>query len=289
MRRRLCAAATVLAMGGVAWGGLAAGSVASARMQASSAGIRASISNPGGPVIRAPGGNSGLPTISLNWSGYAATARHKRFTAVNSQFIEPAITCVGVRDQFTSEWVGLDGFTDATVEQDGTAAWCGGPDGTVPHYEAWYELFPAASVSVFRVAPGDTIRASVRYTHRKFLLTISDLTSGKSVRHTAKCKACKRSSAEWIIERPALCNKKQTKCFLTELADFGKTTMSEDRAALNGRASRSARRFANIPVFMVSPITKGFISLDTVGPLISGGRAFTATWDRSGKITPLKL
>jgi hypothetical protein len=282
MRRRLWAAATALTMVSLAWGSLGGGSVAGAS-------VRASVPNPGGPLIRAQGGNSTLPTISLNWSGYAATAGTSKFTYVSSNFVQPAIKCVGVRDQFTSEWVGLDGFTDSTVEQDGTAAWCGGRHGTVAHYQAWYELFPAASVGVFRVKPGDKISASVEYLGGKFTLTISDLTSGKSVTHTAKCSSCQRSSAEWIIERPALCNNKETKCFLTELADFRKTKMRDDVAAINGTQPEGVGDLTNTPVFMVGLLKKGFISLDSVSPLDASGTAFAATWERSGKTVPIKL
>jgi Peptidase A4 family len=283
MGRRLWAAATVLTMAGLTCGSLAGSSVASA-------GVRASFSNPGGPIIRASGGNSTVPTISLNWSGYAATTSStSTFSYVGSKFVQPKIKCHGVRDQFTSEWVGLDGFTNSTVEQDGTAAWCGGKHGTVAHYEAWYELFPAASVNVFRVRPGDRISALVNYSGGVFTLTIADLTTHKSKTHTATCAACKRSSAEWIIERPALCNSKETKCFLTELADFRKTKMSDDVAAVNGGAAQGISSFVNTPVYMIGLLKKGFISLDTVNPLNSAGDAFTANWDRSGSLVRIKL
>ena len=49
----------------------------------------------------------------------------------------------------------VDGFTSGTVEQDGTFAHCGGSDHTKPVYQAWYELFPAASVTVFKVHAGE--------------------------------------------------------------------------------------------------------------------------------------
>jgi Peptidase A4 family len=282
MRRRLWAAATALTMVSLAWGSLGGGSVAGAS-------VRASVPNPGGPLIRAQGGGSTLPTISLNWSGYAATAGTSKFTYASSNFVQPKIKCVGVRNQYMSEWVGLDGFTNSTVEQDGTSAWCGGKHGTVPHYRAWYELFPAFSINVFRVKPGDKISASVSYAGGTFTLTITDHTSGRSHTHTATCASCQRASAEWIIERPALCNNKETKCFLTELADFRKTKMRDDVAAVNGGQPEGVGDLTNTPVFMVGLLKRGFISLDNVGPLNTSGTAFTATWERSGRTIPIKL
>jgi len=250
---------------------------------------------PGGiPMIPAPAGALGAtssptpPTISLNWSGYAATSSSK-FTFVHSEFVQPAITCPGVKDQMTSNWVGLDGFADQTVEQDGTFAFCGGPSSTTPIYKAWYEMFPANSVNVFAVHPGDVIDATVDYSAGEFTLTIADISTGKSSSTQATCGTCKRASAEWIIERPAECNAKETKCFLFALADFGTTTMSEDVAATDGAAATGASSFTNYPIYMVGPANPGFISLDTVGAFKNATDSFTATWDRSGTTTPIKI
>jgi Peptidase A4 family len=121
------------------------------------------IARPGGPLIsESAAGGSGAPTVSLNWSGYAVTSK-KLFTYVHTTFVQPAITCTGQPDQWTSNWSGLDGYTSDTVEQDGTFAHCGGSGNTTPKYEAWYELFPANSVNAFAVHAGDIIDSSVSY------------------------------------------------------------------------------------------------------------------------------
>jgi hypothetical protein len=285
LTKRLRTFAFVTALTGLLWGSAMAAAAGTASASASTSGT---VPIPGGPIIRASEpGYSALPTVSENWSGYAATSK-KKFTSVSSTFVQPAITCPGVRNQLTSEWVGLDGFTTATVEQDGTSAQCGGKGSTTPVYKAWYELFPAGSVNVFTVHPGDIMNASVRYTGGKFVLTISDLTTGKSATHTAACATCKRASAEWIIERPALCNNAATKCFLTELANFHATTMTGNEAQVAGGPRKGVAGFANYPIYMIDPLASGgFISLDTVSPLT--GNAFTATWDRSGTTTPITL
>jgi hypothetical protein len=239
---------------------------------------------PGGPIIRVPG-NSSLQTVSLNWSGYAAVSKTP-FNYVHSTFVQPSVRCPGIANQVTSNWVGLDGFTNQTVEQDGTFGFCGGPNHTTPVYEAWYEMYPKASVNVFAVHAGDIISEQVSYTSGKFTLSVSDLTTGKSASTTAACSSCKRASAEWIIERPATClNKACTKVGLTELADYGTATMSADQASVDGGPVKNVGNFLNYPIFMICPIHSGFISLDTVGPL--QGPSFTATWDRHGTITPI--
>jgi len=274
--KRVLAIAAAIACSGLMWGGAATATAATSTALV-----------PGGaPMVRAAVSGSGEPTISENWSGYAATST-KKFTYVHSEFVQPAVKCPGVKDQFTSNWVGLDGFADNTVEQDGTFAFCGGPTSTTPEYVAWYEMFPAGSVEVFPVKPGDVIDASVDYTAGQFVLTVSDLSTGKTATDTAACASCERASAEWIVERPAGCNASFTKCFLFALADFGNTTMSEDIARTAGSRAEGISGFYNYPIYMVSPLKRGFISLDAPGPVDNATDSFPVTWYRAGTPIPI--
>jgi Peptidase A4 family len=278
--KRFFTLATVVATSGLLFAGALAGAASA------SASVAASRPQPGGTIIRTPG-NSGLPTISENWSGYAATSP-KKFNDVQAQFAQPKLSCPGKANQWTSNWVGLDGFTDGTVEQTGTFAFCGGKAHTTPQYEAWYEMFPAGSVGVFSVKPGDVIDTAVHYTGGKFHISIGDVNSGKHFSIARGCASCARSSAEWIIERPALCNNTETKCFLTALADYHTTVMAQAKASVSGGSVKGIGGFNNVPIFMVAPLkTGGFISLDQVSPL--SGPAFAAQWIRSGGITPITL
>jgi hypothetical protein len=253
---------------------------------------------PGGPMIRATGGKfsvrsaaSDVPTISENWSGYAALAGKTKFSDVHSEFIQPAVTCPGAPDQLTSNWVGLDGFSDQTVEQDGTFAECGGPQNETPIYWAWYEMYPLDSVNVFRVKPGDIIEASVQYARSTgmFNLAISDVTTGKSGGLVTPCiTTCNRSSAEWIIERPAGCD--ASGCFLFALADFGTTTMTDDTAKAGVTSGGPNDFSAAYPIYMINPLKSGgFISLDSTGRLHASTDGFTETWNRAGKPLPITL
>jgi hypothetical protein len=252
---------------------------------------------PGGPLIHPSSSGitsnvSTTTTISLNWSGYAVAGKNKQYNYVHSTFVEPTITCTGVADQLSSMWTGLDGYTTDTVEQDGTDARCGGPDNTTPKYEAWYEMYPAGSVNVFAVHPGDVIDSSVTYSDStaNFSLTISDLTTGKSYTDTAACSTCERASAEWIIERPALCNAAFTKCFITQLADFSPSTMGGDEAQVDGGNLKSVGGFNNDAIDMVNPDANGdggFYTLDTVGAV--SGKSFTAIWQEPGTDVPINL
>jgi hypothetical protein len=267
---------------------------ASTNLPASASATGENTPQPGGPLVR-PSISSDVATttttISENWSGYAVTGK-KQWNYVTSTWVEPTITCPGVADQWTSNWVGIDGYNDETVEQDGTFAWCGGSSDTTPKYEAWYEMFPADSVSVFAVHPGDIITASVSYSDSTsdYTLTVSDLSTGKTATDTAACSSCERASAEWIIERPALCNAAGTKCFITQMADFGSANMTGDEAQQDGGTVKGLGSFNNDAIDCVNPDANGdggFYSLDTVGPV--SGKSFTAIWQEPGTTIPITL
>jgi hypothetical protein len=310
-------AGLVSSAGLVGASGVASASTGSAA-QSKPAGIRISGMgrvNPGGLIRLAPAEDqeatnsptgqsqyTQLPTISTNWSGYADVPLEEGqyFSSVSTTFRQPKLTCPGVKDQFTSNWVGLDGFVTDSVEQTGTMAYCAGKKHKTPEYFAWYEMYPAqASIEVFSVHPGDLIHASVTSTGTGgFTMTVTDATTGKTKVHSATCspdtssETCLSQSAEWIIERPGLCNNAGTKCYLAELADFHSTQMREDTASVSSApgvagSPQSAASFPNWPIYMIGPLKKGFISLDTVSNLSSSGAAFKATWDRPGTKTPL--
>lgn len=203
----------------------------------------------------------------------------------------PTVTCNGMKDAYTSNWVGLDGFNDGTVEQDGTAAFCKKPTYETPVYYAWIEIFPAPTVKTFNVSPGDVISASVRYTGGLFNLTITDVSSGQTKTVSSACASCERASAEWIIERPAGCNKTETKCFLFALANFGTSTLSENVARQDGGANTGLSAFPNAhQIFMVQNTKAGgFYDLDNVGSVHPAANSFTVRFLKSGHVTPITL
>jgi hypothetical protein len=255
----------------------------------------ASVPTPGGPIVPAvtpghvsaqiSGQSFSVAKASLNWSGYTVTSS-KKFTYAQSRFVQPTLTCTGDHpNEWASNWVGLDGFNDTTVEQDGTAAHCGGADNTTPVYKAWYEMYPKGSVNVFTVNPGDVINTSVSFSNGKFTLTVSDLTTHQSASHTAACASCQRASAEWIIERPELCTS-ATHCFLTRLADFSPASMSAKVRVAGVSAAQGIPDFRNYNITMVNPASGGGTeTLDTIGK--DSSDTFPATWVAGGTTVPI--
>jgi hypothetical protein len=162
----------------------------------------------GGRAAFAPDGEAVLD--SGNWAGELALPAKKgnTFRGVTATFTVPSANCnvtPGSAPYGTdaSQWVGLDGWSSTTVEQDGVTAQC---VGTTPVYSAWFERYPLAPVtSTVAVQPGDAVRATVAEAGGVYTLTLDDLTLGTQQTETARCPSgakCSDSSAEVISEAP---------------------------------------------------------------------------------------
>jgi Peptidase A4 family len=159
----------------------------------------------------------------VNWGGYAdIETGSKTAKGVSADWTIPRVTCLqGTyknQDAFASQWVGLDGATNGTVEQLGSGEQC--YEGVL-YYYVWYEMFPAGTVQEGTLAcinnnvdcprPGDRISASVTAKpgdagDNRYVLTLKDHTTpGNNFSVTKQCdvNVCLDQSAEWIIERPA--------------------------------------------------------------------------------------
>ena len=150
-------------------------------------------------------GAKGTDTIgSYNWSGYAdSSSTAGTFTAVSAKWVQPSTTCSS-EQRLTAFWVGLDGYSNDTVEQDGTLAYCF--EGQ-PYYFTWWEMFPGASETVgSTVKVGDKIAASVTRSGDSYTLALTDNSepaNSFSTVQTCPTSTCTDESAEWIAERPA--------------------------------------------------------------------------------------
>jgi hypothetical protein len=243
-------------------------------------------------MVKVPGIVNTQPLgLSLNWSGWADTSKLGAFNAVHGRFRQPAVHCDGTKNDWMSEWTGLDGFNSNSVEQDGTFAACLGPHHRRPVYFAWYEMFPAPSVNVFRVKPGDLIDSAVNFANGQFTLTISDETSHRSASVTAACSECLRTSAEWIVERPALCNNAGTNCFITALANFGTARMEDASAGVDGGPMKPISRFAHTPIDMVQPKKHNALQLlahtSGLDRNDHSSSSFSVKWKARGGIFPI--
>jgi Peptidase A4 family len=158
---------------------------------------------------------------SENWSGYAVTGTG--FTQARGSWTVSTVNCRTTPNTYAAFWVGIDGYSSATVEQTGTGAIC---EGTTAIYYAWYEFYPAGSVEITSVAisPGNKISAEVSYNGTEFTTTITNESTGASFSKSARVRGAARSSAEWIAEAPCC----TTTGGILPLADFGTSSFGEE-------------------------------------------------------------
>jgi Peptidase A4 family len=224
----------------------------------------------------APGGAAASSkTSSTNWAGYAdVSTTNGTFTKVSGSWTVPKLTCTK-EDRITSDWVGLDGFSSATVEQDGTASQCF--EGT-PVYYSWYEMYPAGTIEVgASVAAGDKISAAVTRSGSSYTLKLTDSThSANSFSKTASCptSTCLDTSAEWIAERPAFAS-----TGIVPEAQFSAVKFSSASQTAGGRTSTiSGFSGSNYDITCLDS-TDTYDIVATSG--LTGGNAFTSTWKNS--------
>ncbi len=215
-------------------------------------------------------GASGTASVgSYNWSGYAdSSTTANTFTGVSATWRQPATQC-SPEQELTAYWVGLDGFSNATVEQDGTLAYCF--EG-VAYYYTWWEMYPGASVTVgSTVQPGDVIAASVERRGTSYTLALRDYTNpANSFSTVQSCTTCTNESAEWIAERPAF------PIGITPLAYFRNwTPVGAVQTSSGAKGPISAG--PNPTQITMFDATQTY-PLDKVSGLIAGGSSFVAHW-----------
>lgn len=269
--------------GSIATHGALAGHTAAAgsqsRASVRSAGARAAavafLLNQHAPGHRAPrqatvGPNGITDSYYYNWSGYAGTGSTGTFTKVSGSWKVSKLTCTG-EHQVSAEWVGLDGYNNSTVEQDGTLSECF--EGTVYYYD-WYEMYPAALVVEHDVSAGDTVSGTVSRSGSSYTLTVTDSThSADSFTTTATCTSCDNDSAEWINERTDF-----SCCGYVPLPDYGTWTLSKGTATAAGK-SESIGSLSTVYDITMVDATDSY-DLATTSAL-SGGNSFTTTWKDS--------
>ena len=205
---------------------------------------------------------------STNWSGYADTS--STFSTVTGSWTEPSASCSGRTTSLAAFWVGIDGYTSSSVEQDGTLIEC--YQGTAYQY-TWWEMYPSNDIQVVgqTLAAGDQITSSVVRSGTRYTLKVTDSThSADSFSTTQTCSGCANSSAEWIAEAPS------GSTGVYPLAHF--STWTESGATVTG--SSGAGVISSYPDDEITMINSSGAVKAQPGPL-SGGNSFTVSWERA--------
>ncbi len=214
----------------------------------------------------------GADQASGNWSGYAATGAS--FSSVLGTWTVPVADCAAGATTYSSQWVGIDGDGDGTVEQDGTDSDC---SGGVPTYYAWWEMYGDDTLAAnygdanqllpaaYPVSAGDTITATVTLTSPGWMLTIDD--AGRwTYQNGPFYLPTPQLSAEWVVERPELNG------YLTSLTDFGTASFSNASAVVGGKAEPLSSLSA-VPIEMGNP-SGALLAL----PGALSGNGFSVSW-----------
>jgi hypothetical protein len=170
-------------------------------------------------------------------------------------------------------FVGIDGYSDNTVEAIGTVANC---VGTKYQYFAEYTLgTTSAKITGFSIKSGDLISASVSYTGSEFTLEIYNITQGLFFSKSAAVSGAQRSSAEWIVERAV----NPTYPFM----DFGKVSSGSDYTnivdtdwATDSSVSGPISDFGS-HVVKINMVDTG-VTYATTSALTTDGSSFTVNW-----------
>jgi hypothetical protein len=162
---------------------------------------------------------------SRNWAGYAASGG--TFTAVSGSWTVPSVRA-GRTAAADATWVGIGGISSRDLIQAGTDATV--RSGQV-RYSAWIELLPQASQPVpLVVSAGDTVSVAItQQSSDTWQILIRDTTTGESYQKRVTY-ASSRSSAEWVVEAPAVGQRA-----LLPLDNFGTITFTDATAVEDGQ------------------------------------------------------
>lgn len=224
-----------------------------------------------------PGGS----VTSANWSGYAVTG--SAFTYANGSWHVPQVSCAKTPNTVSAFWVGIDGYSNSTVEQVGTESDC---NGTTPVYYAWYEFYPKEPtevvISSMSISPGDKMGGWVFYNGgNSFTVFIEDYTTGQAFTTSKTISGAKRTSAEWIAEAPCTGTGCST---ILPLADFVRANYGVDYNVLDPDSCKASDSVVNDGVISafgshVEKITmaKG-VTESVPTALTSDGASFRINW-----------
>jgi hypothetical protein len=220
---------------------------------------------------------------STNWSGFAVRGSSGSITDAKGCWMVQTIqgTCPST-NQYSSFWVGIDGYSSGTVEQTGTDSDC---QNGVPTYYAWYEFFPHPSflINGISVHPGDIMSAEARASgNGKFTVSITDTTTHQSFSTSSTVHRAQQSSAEWIAEAPS------SSGGILPLADFGTAHFGLDItgvsstcfATISGTTAAFGTFGSNVQ--QITMVTSGGATKASPSNPSSDNTSFSVTWVSSG-------
>jgi hypothetical protein len=219
--------------------------------------------------------NWGYPTsrTSTFYAGYGATRPGADVSSVSGSWTQPRGSCSGAATSAFSAWVGIDDNGLGNLEQLGTEIACVRGSRT-PHYGVWYEMFPEVSHPVaMRALPGDRFTASVTNNGSRWILAITNRTTGQKWSIT-RTRTAAAAQALWVAEAPSS-EVSDPGQHVLPLTNFGSVTFTSASAVVGGvRRSIGNAGWAHYRFDMTT--SSGVMKTSTSG--LSGGSSFTVRW-----------
>jgi len=216
---------------------------------------------------------------SLNWAGYAVSAGTGSVSDVKGSWKVPRLSSSSSSTSYAAFWVGIDGFSDNTVEQTGVLAeYYRGQT----YYYTWYEFYPNAPVyTSLSVKAGDTVYAEVSYASGLFTVTLTDETTGATFTTSQSDSSAQRSSAEWITEAPS------SGYQVLPLANFGTALYGYDNTNVASTGYATVNGVTNpigsfgSAVWTLTMVTQRLTVKAAPSTLTSDRTSFTVAWKHS--------
>lgn len=221
------------------------------------------------------------PTLQADysqiWSGYVAEGNS--YTDVKGSWTVPTAKCSLGETSRAAIWVGIGGIGgDNYLEQIGTSADC---NIGIPHYWAWYEMFPADPVPI---NCGNGLQANDQISLAEVMnlgggsFSLSIDTPECSFEITQTSQGAELNSAEWIVEDPPYsgCT---PQCLLTHFVTGTKPLVNFSSCSANGNpitANPLLGSFTMTDDGTANGVLKAF-PLHTT----SGDTAFSVKWVQS--------
>lgn len=216
-------------------------------------------------------------SASLNWSGYVLSGPRGSIHGVQGSWLVQRVH-PEPNDTYSSEWVGVDGFSGGGLLQVGTDS---DSLGHVPTYRAWVELAQTSALRLSMTVRPDDVMAATMLERGSDLwtITLADVTRRERFAATVRFQAS-GTSAEWIEERPVIVSSgigSLANLSYFRVAKFGRryTGSLPDSADVRRSIGGNATTMLRSVQMLLTSGPAHLVALDRVSALDRDGASFT--------------
>lgn len=168
-------------------------------------------------------------TYSSTWAGYMVSSGNGTYKTAQAWYPEPTFYSSSCSSNAAVTWVGVGGWNDTLLAQDGTSHGVPG----IGNHQAWWEVWPDVNMMPISLYGhrGYLFQAFTKYINPNWHFYMYDYYTGTSVSFDVPISGYSGNSGEAIIERPTINGTK------SHLSNF--KTMTFSQTEVNGKAISS--------------------------------------------------